>query len=371
MGVLKKVSLFLIIASVGMLAVASYRYAKRSGLFFDYPEAQYLTEEEAAVRPVYSGLNKPEQAVYTALYRGMTDVQDKIPLPADMDGDVYSRVYQIVEKQEPEFFYLDSIYYTADRVREAEIVYRDLSGIDDRKAALESAVERACSGMPSGGDYDKVYYINEYLAKICSYTTGRDSDGYESTAYGCLVEGLANCEGYAKAFRLLASRAGVESAVVIGITSKGENHAWAQVKVGGEWYNTDPTWDDSDDGENEVRMMYFLCDDKDFSRTHTVDESLFKPFRCTSNKDNYFVRNGLYIDENTDPREILSRELSGGSMAVDLKFASQELYDGFKSRFIDGEEIFEVARDTGRFTASSLSLTLVESEEELCLTIKF
>ena len=370
MGVLRNVSIALISASVVMLGYCGYKLAEREGLFFDYSDAEYLSDEEAAVRPVYSELNKEEQAVYTALYRGIYDMTDKIPLHADINGKVYSKVYQIVEKQEPELFYLDSIYYTSDRVREATIVYRNDGGAEDKREELEAAVDHALTKLPSG-DYDKAFYINEYLAKNCSYVVGSDDRGYPSTAYGCLVEGEANCEGYAKAFRLLASRAGLETAVVTGVTSKGENHAWDQVKVNGQWYNIDPTWDDSDDGGKEMRMTYFLCDDEDFSRTHTVDDKLFKPFRCDSDKDNYFVRNGLYIDEKTDPREVLSRELSAGSTAVDLRFSSKELYEDFKSRFIDGEEVFEVARETGRFTASSLSLTLVESAEELCLTIKF
>lgn len=360
-------AVFLVLLSAGILFVA-YSFAKKEGLFYDYPDAEYLTREEAESRPVYGLLSKNEQAVYTALYRGIIDMKTDIPMPGDIDGELYSRVYQIVEKQEPELFYLDSIYYTAEKVREAKVVFRETGGIEDKKKELDSAVEKALALLPYGDDYDKALYINDYLARNCTYVVGRDG-GYPATAYGCLVEGKANCEGYAKAFRLLASEAGIRCAVVIGVTSEGENHAWDQVEIGGDWYEVDATWDDTDD-ENVVRRMYFLCDDEYFSMTHTADDTLFAPFSCENDRENYYVRNGLYVSEEGQAGEILAREFSAGISTIDLRFADRELYDLFKERYIENEEIFDVLRETGRFTAPSVSLTLEESAEALCLTIR-
>ena len=357
----------MIAIAAGVMFLA-YAYAKKEGLFYDYPEAEYLTEEEAASRPVYGLLSKNEQAIYTALYRGISDMKTNIPMPGDINGEIYSKVYQIVEKEEPELFYLDSIYYTAEKVREAKVVFRDEVGIEDKKAALESAADRAMEGMPSGSDYDKALYINDYLAKNCVYVTGREG-GYPATAYGCLVEGNANCEGYAKAFRLLSTKAGIKSAVIIGVTSEGENHAWDQVEIGGDWYNVDTTWDDTDD-EVGVRRMYFLCSDEYFSRTHTTDETLFEAFPCETEEENYYVRSGLFVNDVDQAGEILAREFSAGSQTIDLRFADPETYDAFKQRYIENEEIFEVLRETGRFTAPSVSLTLEESAEALCLSIR-
>ena len=45
---------------------------------------------------------------------------------------------------------------------------------------------------------------------------------------------------------------GLESQLITGITDKGENHAWNQVKVDGDWYNSDVTWADTDDGDEVI-----------------------------------------------------------------------------------------------------------------------
>ena len=52
-------------------------------------------------------------------------------------------------------------------------------------------------------DYEKALYIHDYIVNKCRYLEESDNTEYESTAYGCLVEGVANCEGYAKAFNIM------------------------------------------------------------------------------------------------------------------------------------------------------------------------
>ena len=84
-----------------------------------------------------------------------------------------------------------------------------------------------------------------------SYNIG--NSGYYNnahTAYGALCEGSAVCDGYATAYALLLKELGIESKVVTGkISSRGNSggHAWSMVKIDGEWYEEDPTWDDTRD----------------------------------------------------------------------------------------------------------------------------
>ncbi|MGN0805791.1 MAG: transglutaminase domain-containing protein, partial [Candidatus Coproplasma sp.] len=84
---------------------------------------------------------------------------------------------------------------------------------------------------------------------IDSIDYARDESGNpvsESWAHGVsgvFAKGEAVCEGYAKAFSLLLNVSGVENVYVTG-TSKGEGHAWNMVKIDGEWYWYDLTWDD-------------------------------------------------------------------------------------------------------------------------------
>jgi len=348
----------------------AWRFIKRSGVMKDYPALEYLKREEAEQRPIYRRLTKEEKGVYTALYRGISEGKDVIPLPMEVDGNTYSRVYCILEKQESEFFYLDSVYYTAQKVRDAKIVYKNINVLDTKKNELVGAVDAALKGTKDiVGEENIVRYLNDYIVKKCRYVTG-DEKKFASTAYGCLVEGEANCEGYAKAFSLLAKKLGMESIVVTGTTDKGENHAWNQVKVNNEWFNIDVTWADTDI-EGEMRQMYFLCSDEDFSKTHYADDSLFSPFPCTSNKWNYYINGDLFADSYEKAGEIVRRELKNGNGTIEIRFASPELYKKFREEFITEENIFEILDETGYEYGEEVTLSLKENEQELCLTMLF
>ena len=110
---------------------------------------------------------------------------------------------------------------------------------------IESVVKELIT--PSMTDYQKELAIHDYLIENCEY----DVEGYESgkieadsfNAYGALCLGVAVCEGYAEAAALLLNRAGVETLVITG-DSRGEKHAWNIVKIDGDYYHLDVTWND-------------------------------------------------------------------------------------------------------------------------------
>lgn len=65
---------------------------------------------------------------------------------------------------------------------------------------------------------------------------------------GVLLQGRAVCAGYAHALYVCLNYIGVEASYVGGEIFDNKNnslggHAWNQVKIQGEWYNCDLTWD--------------------------------------------------------------------------------------------------------------------------------
>lgn len=365
----KTTALFLLVLCTACLIIGG-RYIKGSGILKKYPDKSYLSTVEAEYRPVYRQLTDREKTVYAALYRGIADHKEKIPLPCELNGDEYSRIYCILEKQESRFFYLDSVYYTADKVRDAKVVYRKIYDLDRMKKELDDAVDEAVRGAAGlAGDEYKVRYINDYIVKKCSYVTGGD-ETFASTAYGCLVEGKANCEGYAKAFSLLANELELESVVITGTTDEGENHAWNQVKVATDWYNIDVTWADTD-VSGEMRQMYYLCSDSGFMRTHFADTSLFTPYECKKDDRNYYVSSGLYARTIDEAEDIVRRELKNGNDTIEIRFATPSVYEEFRNDFIDEENIFTLINETGYEYEGEITLSLKENRPELCMTLAF
>ena len=141
-------------------------------------------------------------------------------------------------------------------------------------------------------DFDKVLAIHNWIIDNTEY----DIEGYSSgdisaksyRASGVFEEGLAVCDGYTKAFELMASKAGLSVNRVAGtaVNNYGnrEAHAWNQVKVDGKWYNIDVTWDDpiidGSSSGNNLSYKYFLLPDSSF-KDHTPDASSTR-YSCTT-----------------------------------------------------------------------------------------
>lgn len=353
-------------------AAAFGKFAANTGMFEKKPDAVYLTDNEEKNRIAYQSLDQKEKAVYSALYYGIAQKNELIPLPYEIDGDTYSKVYCLLEKQEGSFFYLGSSYYTAERIAKAQIVYRkNIEGADEKIEKLSQAeidaVDEITSMSSMQTEYEKVMNINDYIVHNCSYVTGSEME-YSPTAYGCLVEHQANCEGYAKTFNMLANDLGLKSVLITGVTDKGENHAWNQVKIDGEWYNIDVTWADPDEND-EVRRAYFLCDDKEFTKTHTADEEFFKPYKCESTKNNYYIKNNILVKTEDEARELIEKKISQNEKTIEMKFSEETLYNEFKKKYITEQAIFDLLTESGMEFTSTMRVSVREGDGDLCMTL--
>lgn len=145
-------------------------------------------------------------------------------------------------------------------------------------------------------EFDKVKAIHDWIAEHVEYdqrlfTVGVPDESY--TAEGAFEYGVAVCDGYAKLFRQMATQAGLEAERVTGLADNGsgpDNHAWNQVKVDGEWYNIDVTWDDPIiDGvtdNSNIRYDYFMVPDSVLEQDHAPDN---KPHDCTAEQPQDFI----------------------------------------------------------------------------------
>lgn len=366
----KKLIAFMLVLLCTVSVVWGFSYVKKTGMLEPYPEAEYLTGAEEEMRPFYRQLTRKEKAVYTAMYRGVSEGNLEISLPYEIDGDMYSKLYCLLEKQEGELFYVDSTYYTAMKLREAKIILRDENEnqYDEMSKRLDDKADEILSGIPYGADdFETALYIHDYIVENCVYEI--DEEGYNATAYGCIVEGKAHCEGYAKAFGYLSRKAGLECVTVTGITDEGENHAWNQIEISGKWYNLDVTWDDADSEAYNLHI-YFLCSDDEFGDTHFADNMFFEALTCKENSDNYYIRNDLYVNDKKDGERILEREIKQQSDFVELKFADKKRYDDFVEEYLRDEEIFEIIMEYGGFLpGENITISMKEYENELCIVL--
>lgn len=114
---------------------------------------------------------------------------------------------------------------------------------DAAKAVLDKTIQDGMS------DYEKEEALYNWVVSNVNYDwthqdvmTETPRESY--TPYGGLVERKAVCLGYATTFQLLMDLAGVECITVVGAAFQStEDHAWNMVRLDGNWYCVDATWD--------------------------------------------------------------------------------------------------------------------------------
>lgn len=98
-------------------------------------------------------------------------------------------------------------------------------------------------------DYEKEWAVYKWLIREVEYDW-RHQDPSKTTPrssyqpYGALIEGKAVCLGFATTFQLFMDMLGIECITVVGAAfDSSADHAWNMVRLNGEWYCLDATWD--------------------------------------------------------------------------------------------------------------------------------
>lgn len=152
---------------------------------------------------------------------------------------------------------------------------------EQARVLAEGIAQEATRGLTD--DADKLRALHDRLVRGCAYDVDAAETGSEEltagaaapfTAYGALVDGKAVCAGYARAFVMLCQAAGLDA---IYVADEGMNHGWNAVRLEGETYFIDCTFDDPvpDRGEY-VSHEYFLRTADELAETHTWDRAFYE-----------------------------------------------------------------------------------------------
>ena len=190
----------------------------------------------------------------------------------------------------------DIEYYTGWRIL-CMYKSKQTSQLSSREQqTLKSALEIVSKA--SGSELEKERYIYDTLCQRITYVTdNKMSHGDKDCAIGALLNGKADCDGYADAMVLCCGLAGVQCRYMHGKSlkpsidgSKDGSHMWNLVNVCGQWLMTDATWGDQKTkitymyfnlGKNDTKDLYMwdpacvftdIADEADFSRSRMLDQ---------------------------------------------------------------------------------------------------
>ena len=159
----------------------------------------------------------------------------------------------------------DCSYYPGTNIIKA-VRNGDTSMLSDREKETMEAARRIADESSAADPLTTAKNIHDYLCAHVVYTDYESTDE-DDTAIGAILNGQANCDGYADAFYLAGSLAGLNIRYQHGDSfSKGledffkdVTHMWNLLEIDGTWRLVDVTWDDQED--RTVHTWFNLGDD--------------------------------------------------------------------------------------------------------------
>ncbi|MCI7351895.1 MAG: hypothetical protein MSH60_14280 [Ruminococcus sp.] len=308
-----------------------------------------ITGKTIITRPYsYYKLTAEEQAVYDEIFDHAMDLDIEFTFSEPKDIDTIYKVYELLVNEEIELFYLDNkFYYSGTPATKMKLGYTDTKlNIKKKKQDVNTATQEILAKVTSGmSDYDIVKLFHDELIRTCVYDTEATNN-----IYGALVEKRTMCQGYAGAFLRLCNLTGIPALSITGSTN--EPHMWNMVKIDGEWYHIDLTWDDPDkeDYPEFCRYDYFGLDTATIKKLRTIDNYSYTLPEATSDRYNYFVKSKLLADSYEGAKLMVTNELYNcikeKGYGIQIKCATPELFLEVKSKMLtasdaDGFDILE------------------------------
>lgn len=304
-------------------------------------------------------------------------------LPSELAFDDIYIVKEAVICDHPEAFWVLSRYDVRNNFHDGNylVLYSKYSydQINAAFAEINAATEQILARIPDRADeVERETIIHNALVDSITYDiAAAESDDSTADAfnlYGAMVKKQAVCSGYSYAAKMLLNRVGIESRIVVGM-SKNSGHMWNQVKINGNWYHLDITWDDSLT-ESDVlykRYNYFNLTDELIQRNHKIGKDFsemvceygddgsyttaelynFRLEPCTSLEENYHEKNAAHVSkmDSDDISTITNRIVDASKTKGEVVYI---LFDSGISN--DDAETWLARRQNGNYSALEKSM---------------
>ena len=314
----------------------------------------------------FSHLNTHEKAVYLVFYDAILHFkqrEDNFPLHTTYQE--ISKIASYVYCDHPELFWFEGRFSTNYQTDTQYANYTDFTYLmsADQARACQKEIDAHTASFLKGvnkrmSDYDIALSVFRNIISLVDYDTLKLETSHKlphymhnlRNIYGVFVEKKAVCAGYAKAFQYLVNRLGIECTFVTGM-GKTSLHSWNLIRLNGDYYYIDVTWDDHSDtkpspyNSDEITYDYFCVDSKTLLQDHTPDYNIPLP-KCTAKECNYYFKNGLLLSSFNylSIQSIFKRCLTKNIYDIPLKATDQTTLDTIVRRLFDDDQIYPILR---------------------------
>ncbi len=172
-------------------------------------------------------------------------------------------------------------------------------------------------------DFEKAVWLHDWVIDHAEY----DHSYSFSSAEGVLARKSGTCEAYHRAYVMLLNKVGISTGRIVS-----DDHVWTAVKMDGEWYQVDTTWDDlgSKFQGTYYEHMYFGMTDYITALVHPERKTPVDGYESVSLENNYFIKTGD-IKRWSDPvADQIRQNLNGGKMDFTLP-VTDSMPDNYKN----------------------------------------
>ena len=285
-------------------------------------------------RYYYNHLSDREKDIYTTLYKGVTALQKEIYYPSTVSKETVHRIFDAVAHDNPYLYYFNQTYLKFALSEYGIVFLPQYFCTHEQILTYNGRIQKCVNQIVCDldllkcSDLEKEKKIHDYVCKNISY----DYDALNTSkvnrivaahsVIGVFAKQRAVCEGIAKTTKLLLNTVDIGCIVVSGKASLFQNseHAWNIVKINGEAYQLDVTWDMANSQKYGINYDYFNLTDKAISQDHFNFESV--PM-CNSMTANYFVMNNLCFSDMKQLEKHLIFGISRGQKMFYFKIADE------------------------------------------------
>lgn len=210
----------------------------------------------------------------------------------------------------------------------------DLTVLTAREQQALAAAQQLAADCTRATPAETALALHDALCAMVTYVNDETTDE-DDCCIGALLDGRANCDGYADALLLAGRLAGLNVRYQHGDSLNGgmgsyfSTHMWNMIELDGSWRMIDVTWDDSGDSTNH---LWFNIGEDRAAKSHVWSHEMtvaMLPVTDAANRPvaEYFAANeaeitaaavaaqlaghqvfDVYVDENSGLRMIAARE---------------------------------------------------------------
>ena len=239
----------------------------------------------------YDQLNKAQQKAYYAMKEGLLNLQDSFAVPM-LSKKELSDIYFMIRMDCPAIFYSVTFtykYYPDSTMVEMIPKYLfSKSKIKEHRQAMEARVKKLAHQAAHLDEQGKELFIHDFIVKHVTYDKLKKE--YSHEIIGALGNGVAVCEGIAKTVKILCDELDLWCIIAVSEANPEKSikyrHAWNVIRIGGQYYHLDATFDNTLSRDDTVRYDYVNLSDQQIFRDH--EPVIWKIPACSDNDHFYY-----------------------------------------------------------------------------------